>query len=176
MGLLKNSNMQNKRKPLTAAKIINRLPLQQQLNSSQAMLIKLIPVWQKWLLESVAKKLISANCQSNTQLSSLQNGKLVICCSNSSTASHIKHQQDSLLTFITQHGFKEINQVVIRIDNQSLPLKHTTTETSSSSDRSTTKTSSNSLDAIYSCQKIVKNELLSKSLNKLADTLKKNNA
>lgn len=166
--------MQKKNKPLTAAKIINKLPLQQQLNSSQAMMIKLMPVWQKWISESAAKKLISIRCQSGTQLSSLQNGKLVISCSNSSYASHIKHQKDSLLTLIKQQGFKEIKQVVVRIDNQVLPLNHTTTELNNSNERSTTMASNNSLDAIYSCQKLVKNELLAKSLNKLADTLKKN--
>jgi len=165
--------MQKKHKPLTAANIINRLPLQQQLNSSQAIIIKLSPIWHSWAVESVAKNLISVNCLNSTQLTSLQNGKLVLTCSNSAHASLIKHQQNSLLTFFHQQGFKEINKIVVRIDNHAKQINdHQVTQTNNLDDKPTVQVSNNSLEAIYSCQKTVGNDLLANSLKKLANTLK----
>jgi hypothetical protein len=116
------------------------------------------------------------------ELVSADQGKLVIACSNSACASQIKHLQQSLLGFLHEQGFVEIKQLAIRIKNKRIDetpksqaaKKNTATHLSTTSMTTPEATSSNSLDAIKHCQKMVANEQLAKSLGNLAKTLKGN--
>ncbi len=171
----------NKRVSRTVSDLMRRLPILQQLNSSQATLVKLTPAWSKWLNHAVTEEKLSVDCIKGAQLGSIQHNTLTLNCSNAIVASQIKQQQQNLLDSIRHDGFTEIEKLTIRIKpsahQYSMSKKadqQTKEDTTDYAIVSNTqrKLSSNSLQAIENCQKLVTNESLATSLAKLAKTLK----
>jgi len=166
--------MPRKQSKSTAADLIRRLPIHQQLYSAQMTLVKLSPIWARWVDLKLSKEFAET-----TRLTAIQNSVLSIACDNSSCASQIKHQQENLLGYLREHGFEQIKKVRITI---SQPLDNSAIDKSASNAYQRAKqeslqhqaiqTSPQSLKAINSCQKSVKNEELAKSLAKLATTLR----
>ena len=159
---------------LKAADLIRRLPVHQQLNESQAALVKLTPIWQQWAKHSISANKITTECYQNTELSSLSNGKLVISCTSSIYASQIKHQQQSILESIIKAGITAVEhiKVQLRIPNQ-LRTESSNNERDAQPYIKPSPLSANSLNAIEHCLKTVNNDQLAKSLKRLAKTLKK---
>jgi len=155
------------------------------------MLVKLTPTWQTWASRHLIE--LHRNDQSDsdidnsennlrdTQLVSVDRGKLIVACANSACASRIKHLQQNLLETLQSQGFSEIEQIVVRIQhNLNNDLNHAEKGIEKTQLASTTKTrnrvtSSNSLKAIQYCQKTVANDQLANALKKLSETLKKTN-
>lgn len=170
---------------LKAANLIRRLPVHQQLNESQAALVKLTPAWQQWAKQAISDNKITAECYQNTELSGFADNKLVITCSTAIYASIIKHQQQSILDSLLKAGSTVVKQLNIQLR---LPTFESSTpgvnrtrdnEVPTVTPKSTplsTPLSSNSLDAIENCLKSVNNEQLASSLKKLSETLRKLNS
>ena len=206
----------------TAADIISKLALHKQLDASQAMIVKITPVWLQWanqkqgiqepaehqrvkpeqgIQDQVKHQRVkhqrvkqeqgtrlSSACINNTLLLNAQQGKLVIRCDNAVNASQIKHQQNSLLSHLHNHGFEEIQRITIRVQHPThnqldhgskrydSKLNEAVTAASlmnsGSVEKTTVRTSEKSLEAIEYCQKMATNDHLANSLSKLAKTLK----
>ncbi|MEM7358565.1 MAG: DciA family protein [Pseudomonadota bacterium] len=160
--------MSKKYSRTTAADIVRKLPLNQQLDASQAELIKLTPAWLEW-----ARQALPLDCINHYQLNSVRHGKLVIVGENASSASQLKHLSQSLLEFLHEQGFAEIERITVRIQH---PTQHFDTDSAvalaqlPSADFVTP--SDASLKSIDNCQKMVKSEQLADALAKLADTLR----
>jgi hypothetical protein len=173
--------MPKKLHKLTVADIVRQLPLHQQLDASQAALIKLTPVWLKWaqsmLLHDSAHNHLTAEQLEvrHVELSSVHEGKLVLSCSSATMASLIRHQTQNLLDYLHKQGFIEIEQVIVRLHH---PIQRPPNqEPNSNTDENNlhplfTRASENSFKAIENCQKMVKNDQLATSLEKLVRTLK----
>ena len=172
--------MPKKRSQLTAADIIRRLPLHRQLDAAQAMLVKLSPAWQSWGRQAVTERRLSEDCFLGSQPSSLQSGVLAVTSNNSANASQIKHQQQSVLEYLHLKGFTEIKQLKVRIEHPThsnfghlSELSENPLSSSLISRPPVDIPSQGSLQAIENCEKTVNSDELAKSLNKLANTLKK---
>lgn len=160
--------MLKKNSQLTAADIIRRLPFNQQLDASQASVIKLTPSWLDW-----ARETLPIDCINHYHLNNVRHGSLAIVCENASSASQLKHLKQSLLDFLHEQGFAEIEQIIVRIQH---PTQQLNTDASAALDQLSSADfvtpSEDSLKAIENCQKMVKSEQLAKALAKLADTLR----
>ena len=188
----------NKKKPtqnahLKAANLIRRLPVHQRLNESQAALVKLTPAWQQWAKQAISENKITAECYQNTELSGLDDDKLVITCSTAVFASQIKHQQQSILDSLLKEGPAVVKQLNIQLrlptfqnskpgqnsnpgENSKSVVDKTFDNGVPANKPKSTPLTSNSLDAIENCRKSVSNEQLASSLKRLAETLKKLNS
>lgn len=165
--------MQKKSQNQTAADFIRRLPLHRQLDASQAMIIKLSPVWLSW-----AQYALNPDATKDCQLNALQNGKLSLYCNNATLASQVKHQKQTLLNHFHEHGFNDVQEIVVRLR----PPSQTTTEDNpnqntdqldaNDSKNQFTDVSDDSLKAIESCRKMIDNDELSSALTRLSKTLK----
>ncbi|NND00736.1 MAG: DUF721 domain-containing protein [Gammaproteobacteria bacterium] len=178
----------------TAAEIIGKLPLHQQLDASRAMLVKLLPAWQSWAQRAVDEKRLSNNCYQHSHLSSLQQGKLVLVCNNAVNASQIKHQKHNLLKSLHNQGFPEIQQITVRVRppvRQDLDPRHGTQQATIAAtsfikppfvepafvepafvEPAFVEPDRGSHKAIENILKIVKSDQLADSLRKLSATLK----
>lgn len=108
--------MNNKHlQPITAADIVERLPLHRSLNESQTALVALAPYWHRWINDAVAQGKLSAACAKSTQLVAWQrdrqhersgkltnSGKLIISCNNPSNATLIKQNKQSIIEHLNQ--------------------------------------------------------------------------
>lgn len=154
--------------PLTAADFVRRLSLNRQLDASQTFIVTLIPAWLRWMQQALPQGFYTS-CQP----SGFQLGKLTILCKNSTSASQIRHLQQSLLDFLQQQGFVEIEQIMVRIQHS--PHQFCEKPPQAEYDQQPTsfvKASEGSLKAIDNCQKRVKNEHLARALLKLENTLR----
>lgn len=165
--------MQKKTQNQTAADFIRRLPLHRQLDASQAMIIKLAPAWLSWAQQSLA-----ADATKNCHLNALQNGKLSLFCNTATLASQLTHQKQTLLDHFHAHGFKDVQEIVVRLrpPSQTASERNANQNISqllaSDSKNQFTDVSDDSLKAIESITEIVNNEELSSALTKLSQTLK----
>ena len=151
---------------------MQRLPLHQQLSSSQQMLVKLSPSWRNWLHDNLNKEL-----SNSAVLSHYADGRLLISCDNAAIASQLKHLQTSLMGFLNETGFKEIHTISIRIEhlNQDSAKRRTNQNADKiNQEASYCQPSSNSLKSIKHCHQSVKSETLSAALQRLEKTLKGN--
>lgn len=165
-------------KRLNAASIVQRLPFHQQLNASQSLILKVTPIWHDWCEQqrsrSGAKHFAAA---SDTSLTSFENGILTLACSNTSTATALKHQQTSLLAAFQEAGVDQIKRIRVR-----MALSKATTPGSEKLHSHNSlyndqphrqKPSDSSIKSVEAVQSRIKNEHLANSLKQLADTLKK---
>jgi len=148
--------------------ILKRLPLLQQLNSSQSALIDFSLTWQQW-----SKKNLNANFLQSTALNSFRDGILTISCTSPIAASQLKHLQVSLLSDFHSNGFTKIKQIKIQVDHKHAQDDHGTAlhGQESTPQPSYKPLKADSIAAINNCKNTIKNEKLSNSLAKLADTL-----
>ena len=165
--------MQKKSQNQTAADFIRRLSLHRQLDESQAMIIKLSPVWLSW-----AQHALTSQATKNCQLNALQNGKLSLNCNNATLASQIKHQKQTLLNHFHEHGFKDVQEIIVRLrpPSQSTGEGNSNLNTNQADaidlNNHFTEASDDSLKAIESFTKMVNSDELSDALVRLSKTLK----
>lgn len=150
--------------------LVERLPFNHHINASQALLIKLTPIWLIW-----AEKNLPSSYLSNTQLSHIishgdNNNELGIACDNANCATQLKHQKDSLLNAFHSEGFNNIKVIRIRM---AMPFNNQATIQSSKNDLIEHKIqpSEASIRLIESCRKNISSESLSASLGRLSETL-----
>jgi len=183
MSFKNNRDSHIKNSALSISALISRLPLSQQMNESQASIVKLTPAWLAW-----AEKNLSPSYTNSVQLISVrnsnkgQNSELCIASENANCATQIKHQQNSLLTALHAEGFKNIQKLCIRLAMPTEPVESCIKQDSTASSHSANNAdfitqkyapSKDSITLIESCQKRVTNEHLSTSLARLSETLKK---
>lgn len=160
---------------LNAAKIMQRLPFHRQLNLSQSILVKCIPIWEKW-----SKHNLTMQSTKTIQLSHFQSDELIIHCENAISATQINQQQESLVHFFQNEGIDELKQITVRIiNNWSQPVNSITKnnkkiDESNIAVPSLNKLNQNSLNSIKSVQETTRNEKLSESLKRLLNTIEEN--
>ena len=173
----------------SVSSILNRLPFLHQLNQTQTQLLKLTPIWQQWCAKQDCSDQISSEITDFASLSSIDGSTLSISCTQSSTATILKHQHNSLLKELKAAGFDQIQSIRIQMSlgNQTAELNdysdnpHVREETSHTSNSPTVdavswpKPSTASIKSIEATQSLIKNEQLAESLKRLAETLKKAN-
>ena len=173
---LKSPN--NVKRRQNVSNILNRLPYLRTLNEAQNKLLRVTPVWQKWCAAQTGP-----NITDFASPASLDGKTLTISCKQSSTATILKHTQNSLLDALQKHGFEQIQSIRIKmsldqnsdISNSDLTNKLALTGKNSLdlSAAPNRKPSAASLKSIESTQSLVSNEHLAASLKRLAETLKK---
>lgn len=174
---MKKNNQSNY---LSAASIMQRLPFFRQMTAAQSLLIKCLPIWNKWAALNLSNETSNA-----VQLSHFQDGVLIMHCENAISATQIKQQQQTLLLFFQGEGVTEVKQLTVRINNNSTLTKNASTtikndekQTQSNSDhliRNGNTLDDNSLNSLKTVQKTTKNPDLSNSLTKLIRTIEQNN-
>lgn len=176
------------RQRLSLAHIVQRLPLHQRLSASNAAVIKLTPVWQRWAKAHVAKEF-----RSQIQLSCPNNDEMVLTCPHAVCASQLKHRKQNLLSFVQNSEVDGIKRIQIRIAkttnqqgaetasrtqqiansrNHLEPDNIQSNERDSQHADSRLTLSKESVQSIESCQRTVSNTRLADSLSQLAITLK----
>lgn len=170
---------------LRASSILRRLPVHQQLSTSHALLTKLSPIWQDWCNQNLVAE-TTLKTTTGITLSHFQNGELIIHCNNALSATQIKQQQQSLLQYFIKSGMPEIKQISVRIANKpnhisnDLPNSPNSNQVNNHLEPQTNlnPTSSNTkkptkqaVSSIKSCQKMINNDQLSNSLNRLIKTI-----
>lgn len=163
------------RTAITIGDQLRRLPLHKTLSASHAMLVRLTPLWHRWLAQQ-----LSPNAVNQCRLSGYQSGLLVIACENSAFASQIRHQQQNLLAFFQHNEIKEVKRIKIRIEHptqnsiehRDKPATRATAIRSDSRNTGLLSPSASALESIRNCQKITQSDRLSTSLKRLAETLK----
>jgi hypothetical protein len=171
--------------------ILNRLPFLRQLNESQNQLLSITPTWQNWCATQANSIITEFASPAN-----IDNEILTISCTQSSTATLLKHQQSSLIKALHQAGFEQIKKLRVQMalkqnsrssdvdedltNHQSLKTKqspaqweNTSSSKTSLSETNWHKPSASSIKSIEAAQSIIKNEHLAASLKRLAETLKK---
>jgi len=165
----------------SVSQILDRLPLIKKLNATQNQLLSITPIWQKWCSDQASS--ISTEYASPA---SIKAGVLTISCKQSSTATILKHQQNSLLDALKNAGFEQIQTISIQMSlnhapseltkaNNQIPIQ-TADSRAKNSDQARgawSKPSAASLKSIEATQALTKNEQLAASLKRLAETLKK---
>ena len=177
--------MKNRHKNIS--QIIERLPLHRQLNETQAMLLKITPIWRQWLENHLPKNQSSEDpsprlvnnspepINNSPELIDISTDTLNINCFSSVQASHIKHQQTSLLNALNNAGFCNIRRIKVSMSlmspepNKSLQPNNQSTP----NQQQRSKPSTTSIQAIEHCGTKTDNTQLSESLRRLADTLNK---
>ena len=147
--------------------------LHQRLNDSQAMLVKLAPVWHAWCIEqriATFPKTTSENNANSVVLSGYQNNILTLHCEHAISATRLKHQKYSLLDHLHQKGFSEIEQLNIRITPPTQLNKNLSSSTAGPKPLPN-PVSENSIKALKGCLTSLKNERLAESVNRLTQTL-----
>ncbi len=168
---MKNSHKNNPYKNI--AQIIERLPLHRQLKETQAMLVKITPIWLDWSANHLSKK---ANAARPIDIS---NGTLELNCFDSVEASQIKHQQTSLINALHKAGFNNIECIKLRMSLPRYANKHEDmqqafdTEVQSNKQRGPIIPSTQSIRSIERCGQLTDNAQLSESLQRLVNTLNK---
>ncbi len=163
----------------SVSNILNRLPFLRKLNETQNHLLSITPIWQQWCDQQVNSRITEF-----ASLASLDDGVLTISCEQSSTATILKHQQNTLLEAINNAGFSDVLSLRIQMSlKQSYcEAKHCEPKESTqaykqnlaaSSESKWRKPSESSLKSIEATQALIKNEQLAASLKRLAETLKK---
>lgn len=183
------SKRYNTQQRLNAASIVQRLAFHQRLTSSQSLILKITPIWYEWCETqrgmTGARHFSAAN---DTTLSAFEDGMLCLSCSNKTTATLLKHQQENLLKTFHSAGFDEIHQLRIRV----VPDKPNTADTLSPMTSMTSTSRSNphpkqsgslevkrskplpsSIKSVEAVQRKTQNEQLSLALQRLIETLKK---
>ncbi|MFT6407706.1 MAG: hypothetical protein ACJAQ6_001120 [Arenicella sp.] len=163
--------------------ILSRLPFLRKLNETQNQLISITLTWQKWCADQ-ANPIINEFASPT-----IFDGEiLTISCTQSSTATLLKHQQSSLLEALHKAGFEQIKSLRLQMTltqkssatesaddsshQQDLKTKQTNTP-SVASEEKWPKPSASSVKSIETVQTLIKNEQLAESLKRLAETLKK---
>jgi len=130
-------------------------------------------------------------------LTSFDEGVLTLACSNTTTATTLKHKQASLLEAFQEAGFKQIKRIQVRMTltkhkhraqsyqaqtNNHLPGDHSLGDSreslsnlqpSQQSHHQRDKPSDSSIKSVEAVTNRVKNEHLAEALQRLAETLKK---
>ena len=152
---------------ISLSNIIKRLPLHHQLNTSQNALIDLTPIWQQWSETNLTPNLLSL-----INLNSFRDGVLVIACSNPTAASQVKHMQISLLTAFHAAGLRNVERIKVQIvHTQSTNGKPSSNPSSTNHVTNYQPLEEEALSNIKNCMTTIKNERLSSSLARLAETL-----
>lgn len=156
---------------------MERLPLHRQLNQTQAILVKIAPIWLRWSTDHLSKipnsMLVSEQSISSVPID-VSNGVLKINCFKPIEASQIKHQQASLIEALHTAGFDYIKRIKVSISLQSHTLQQQATiDQPSDNQQKHIKPSKASIKSIEVCGHKTHNVQLSESLHRLADTLNK---
>ncbi len=154
----------------TAGSLINMLPINQQLHSTQGSLGQLIGVWQQWCSELSR---IKYQLGQHARLESFDRGVLHICTAQASTATLIKHQTSSLLAAFHSRGFDHIQRIVVRIELPTQSLLKSSRITSKTHPRKAQRPSKESISAVESAADDANGDALSEALHRLAGTLSK---
>jgi len=167
----KNRQSQN----INVASIMRRLPLHRQFDSSQSALITLSPIWTKW-----ANQTLTNDIATTIRLTHYKNGELTLHCDSAIAATQINQQQHRLLLFLNQElalstnsntNIIDVKSILVRISkSSSQPLSFSTT----SKEKQTIKRqvpNQLSLNSMKSCKKMINNDQLSNSLNRLIQTV-----
>lgn len=172
----------------SVSSILNRLPFLRQLNESQNQLLSITPIWQKWCADQANPVITDFASPANIDAE-----RLTISCTQSSTATLLKHQKTSLLETLHKAGFDQIQSIRVEMTlNNPTPYieddevsistsQHKVTKRNethslnppSSSEAAWHTPSASSIKSIEATQSIIKNEQLAASLKRLAETLKK---
>jgi len=171
----------------SVSSILNRLPFLRQLTESQNQLLSITPVWQNWCADQANSVITDFASPANIDAE-----QLTISCTQSSTATLLKHQKSNLLDTLHKAGFNQIQSIRVQMtlnnptpyiegDEISIPTpqKMGTKRNGShslnppSSDAAWQTPSASSIKSMEATQSIIKNEQLAASLKRLAETLKK---
>ena len=149
--------------------ILKRLPLHHQINNSKTALIDFTPAWKEWLglhlPDSLHDKLF---------LNSFQDKTLTIRCANPTVASQLKHSQVSLLIHLQSAKINNIEHIKIQIDHSKSNsiTKNTYLKKPTEPAQAEYKPlNQEAINNINNCTSTIKNDRLSESLNRLANTL-----
>ncbi len=166
--------------------IVSRLPILRTLNEAQNQLVKLTPTWQRWCAKQQPVDQSTSAIENYASLSNLDGKVLTIKCTQSSTATLLKHRQSSLLEAINNNGFEQIKTVRVimslsqpdqefnsRSSDDPSFISNTSPKKPPSNELTRPRPSVASLKSIEATQSLIKNEQLAKSLKRLANTLKK---
>ena len=170
--------------------LIERLPLHRQLNETQAMLLKITPIWLRWSASHLASiQSLETNSLETNGLETISSAPidisadtLKINCFSSVEASHIKHQQASLIKTLQAAGFSNIKRIKVCM-SPTQPLSNNleslrkepqlSKQPELDEQHQSFKPSSASIQSIESCGQQTDNSQLSESLRRLAATLNK---
>ena len=155
------------------ANILERLPFLRQLNALQNQTLNVMPVWQAWLKHN-DNEMISRFAS----LSNVSDNTLYIQCTQSSTATLLKHKKGSLLEQLQKTGFEQIQNIKIQMQLNTSQATSNAKPTMEDhrrleADKLWKKPSASAIKSIEITQSNIKNEQLASSLQRLAETLKK---
>ena len=171
----------------TMANLVNRLPIQDRLNSTKSVLLQLDPIWQAWIENQFRD---SQGLRQHSKVKSVENSTLIIHCSSASYATLLRHQSASLLDTLKQEGFTSVNRIAIKVEHptqknlsakklsqekKGKPSSHSTQVNSGLVSQplvNRAKVKSADLKAIQSAAQSIENQSLSAALSRLAATLK----
>lgn len=160
----------------TASALLERLPITRQFTASQSFLRQITPVWQQWCL-NVAKK--NKQHLGKCHLTAFEQGVLSISTNDATTATLIKHQIESLLASLHNKGFNDVRNIRVQIQ---LPVRAAASYPQFDDNASTANKVSNAgrekpdktaISALQSAANDIDDAMLSESLARLAQTLKK---
>lgn len=183
---------------LNVASIVQRLPFHQHISNSQSLILQATPIWHAWCEQqrklNDAKQFAATN---DATLTSFDEGVLTLACSNTTTATTLKHKHASLLEAFQEAGFKQIKRIQVRMTltkhnyqaqnhptqtdsrqpgNHSFggsPETLSNLQPSQQSHHQRDKPSDSSIKSVEAVTNRVKNEHLAEALQRLAETLKK---